>query len=520
MRAVLFSTGHCEEPNALGQHRPLPMLPIVDRPFIQHVVEYLVERGITEFDFVLTHFPEQIETLLGNGERWGSVFRFHLARDPKRPYRSLKTMDLSSAGETILIGHGDRLPEIPLDATPPLEASTAPVLFCRENEVETEPASTPDWTGWAWLPTARVSEIPTDADEEALLAYLSTAVPSSEKRFTVSPALSVQTYTGILETQRAILSNEFPGLLLSGQEAENGIWLSRNVSLHPTAKLNAPVYIGENCQIGSRVELGPCAVIGRDCALDRRCSVGNALVLPGSFVGEGLELRDTIVDKNRLVNARVGAALSIRDDFILGSLSDNTLQKWFSNVLSRCCGIGLLVVTVPLLLLTMLYLKATRRGPLFYRKEIVRLPALSDPPEWETVPLWSFLPDTLPHDAGSVERRRDYRDLFLRFLPGLLSVAKGNVRFVGLTPRSVEEVAALPSDWRALHLKSKAGLITETFVYSGERPTEDECYSAETFYAVSASPRHDAVLLWAYLQRILGLRWNRLTRNPSSSETT
>ena len=55
--------------------RPGALLNLVDRPFLQHVVEYLVGAGLVDIDFVVDQ-PRvaEFEQMLGDGTRWGSRF--------------------------------------------------------------------------------------------------------------------------------------------------------------------------------------------------------------------------------------------------------------------------------------------------------------------------------------------------------------------------------------------------------------------------------------------------------------
>ena len=71
MRAVLFCTGDWPALAPLNDRLPGPLLPLLDRPFLQHVVEYLISRGVKRFDIVLSHLPEKVEEALGDGKRWG-----------------------------------------------------------------------------------------------------------------------------------------------------------------------------------------------------------------------------------------------------------------------------------------------------------------------------------------------------------------------------------------------------------------------------------------------------------------
>jgi len=228
------------------------------------------------------------------------------------------------------------------------------------------------------------------------------------------------------------------------------------------------------------------------------------VVFPGSYVGEALELADVIVDRNRLINVRFGAAVSIADHFILGGLTPKHVTGRLLALLSRATGTLVLAILWPLILLTALFLKAFRKGPVRYRKEAVRIPSSSDPSLWRTFPCWTFLPDREEAAAQGGRLWAGFREIFLRALPSLVHVALGRMRIVGVAPRTREEILGLSDDWRALYLHAKAGIISEAFVHYGAHPNEEDLYSAEAFYSATAGFKHDLDLLWGYGTRLLG----------------
>ncbi len=491
MRAVIIATGHQTESAPFSDRIPSVMLPLVDRPFIQQVIEYLVDRKITEFDLVLSHLPEKIESLLGDGTRWGSVFRYHLARDPARPYSVLRSIAVDDDAHVLMV-HADRLSHLSPENLELASGRVAPSPFCYRAAGDS--GNGLRWTGWACLSGRALTKF-RDDDEQQASRRLIEGARVDDTIIEVGPPLSVVSYDDLLESQQRVLTRQFAGVVLSGKEADESIWISRNVSLDPTARLIAPVFIGENCRIARGIHLGPNAVIGSDCVFDSHCTVSNSLILSGSYIGEALELADVIVDKNRLVNVRVGAAVVVSDAFILGSMRDTQLKRYLSGVFSRLAAALLLLVCWPALLITGLYLKVFRRGAVVYRTEVVRLPAGSERSEWRTVRLWGFTP--AQSDSNGL------RKLFLEFLPALINIAKGELRFVGVAPRTSQQIEALAADWKALYLYSKAGIVTEAFVNYGTSPTEDDLYSAEAFYAAAAGPGHDLKLLRRYCGRIL-----------------
>ena len=91
--------------------------------------------------------------------------------------------------------------------------------------------------------------------------------------------------------------------------SRSGSPIGRNVSLHPAVQIEAPVFIGDNCRIGPGTRLGPNAVIGDNCILESRSLVSHSVVLPGSYIGELLELTHAVVDHNRLASVRLNTEI-------------------------------------------------------------------------------------------------------------------------------------------------------------------------------------------------------------------
>ena len=353
-------------------------------------------------------------------------------------------------------------------------------------------------------------------DENALLAYLLSGSDSHGISIEVPKPLNVRSYEELLSAHMAVLSKNFTGLLLNGKEVEDGVWLSRNVSLHPTAKITPPVYIGKNCKIGRGVNIGPYAVVGNNCVIDSQSIIADSIIFPGSYVGEALELRDVLIDKNRLISIRIGSELTLTEDFILGNLfKKKNVSAWCGKILSRSVASFFLLLTFPIFITIGFYYKFKHKGTLFSKSEVIRLPAAQDKKMWRTFLLFSFCrkktlmtppehnktllgTESMPYPVG-------WRDFFCRFFPAMINIALGDLHFVGLAPKTKNEIEALSHDWRELYLKSKAGIVTEAMVNFGERLTEDELHSAEAIYSVSTGFVYDLKLLAKYCGQILGL---------------
>jgi len=454
-------------------------MPLIDRPFLQHVVESVAESGVADtIDVVLSDFPERVEELLGDGTRWGIKIRYHLARDVSRPYAALSRI---AGDDPILLIHADCLPWAPLREC---AVNSHQLAICHEGT----------WTGWAILDAAVISGIGPEWDRARLTHFL---IDEFQPRVTVYPCpivIGVRSEMEFINSQRAALAKRFPGLMFYGREVDEGIWIGRNVTLHPTAKLIPPVYLGENCRIDEGVLLGPNVVVVRDCVLDSSTTVVDSTILPGSYIGQALELDHVIVDRNRLINVKAGGEVIVHDDFILSGITSTSFRTTLINLLSRTAATVLLLFTWPVILITALCLLLFRKGPVSHPVLALRLPAPEDHWGWKTFSLAGF--------ARPGSNLTAWEHLFLRFLPGLLNVVRGHLHLVGVAPRSAKEVLALPGDWRMLYLRARAGLITEAFALHGSVASSDEIYTCEAYYSVAAGPVHDGRVFLRYLAQL------------------
>lgn len=478
------------------------MIPLVDRPFIQHLVEFIIAQGVTECDFVLSHMPEQIEHLLGDGANWACTFRFHLARDPWQPYSVLRRLDFSEESDPLLLGHADQLPPVYFGEE---RMHEGPVAYCQCDQGSGNGKEALQWTGWAWVSGHFIELIRPDMKENDLAEFVIQNARGRGVVIETGTPLSMRSYQEMLNAHRRVLGKQFLGFQLSGKETKDGVWLSPNVRVHPTARIVPPVYVGEDCRIGSGAKIGPNTTIGKGCVIRGKCLVENTVIFPNSYIGEALELDGVIVEENNLINARLGTHLHIADDFIIGALSHRRLSKQGFRFFSRIAAMVALLFIWPVLIALALALKCGRNGPVCWRKEVVRLPMGPDESQWRTFKLWSFRPEPL-----TPGRNHGLNDFFLCFLPGLINIACGDMDFIGVPPRSREEVRELPSDWKALYIRSRVGIVTELDVHYGASANPDEQYVADGYYAVNGSLRHDLKLLFWYGTRIL--------RKPARSE--
>ena len=298
------------------------------------------------------------------------------------------------------------------------------------------------WSGWAVTTPSLIGKLPPLTPLENFTGSL--------KKEKVSQFLSMGSMQDLIESNQRFLHTDNPSILFptTAKKIEHGVWISKAVTIEPGAKIVPPIFIGENTEIKAGAKIGPHAVIENHCVISEGSEIENSLICKNSFVGENLEIKHCVVDRNCLINTLLGSKIQIKEDFIL---SESTPPSLKFNLFEKLLAVVLLILFLPLYCYQRLACKK--------EEEVVALPASLG----RTFTLTTF-------DAP-----------FPR-LSWLIPIIKGKLHFVGVTPRTPAEVEKLPEEWRRLYLTSKAGLITLTSVHD----ELDEQYAKDAYYAVNA----------------------------------
>ena len=71
MKAVILAAGEGTRMRPLTVSRPKVMLPLANRPMLEHVVQACIQAGIREFVMVTGYREETVKAHFGSGSKWG-----------------------------------------------------------------------------------------------------------------------------------------------------------------------------------------------------------------------------------------------------------------------------------------------------------------------------------------------------------------------------------------------------------------------------------------------------------------
>src|SRR3972149_7920510 len=82
MKAVILAGGEGLRLRPLTCNTPKAMVPLVNRPFLEHVLNYLKRHGIDEAILALSYLPEPIQDYFHDGSDFGIRLTYVIEESP------------------------------------------------------------------------------------------------------------------------------------------------------------------------------------------------------------------------------------------------------------------------------------------------------------------------------------------------------------------------------------------------------------------------------------------------------
>ena len=320
--------------------RPKPMVPLMNKPVMEYIIELLKKHNITDIGVTLQYLPEMIKNTFGDGSDWGVNLKYFIEESPLGTAGSVKNAE-EFLSDTFIVISGDALTDTNLDEA---------IKFHKENEAK------------ATLVLKEVS-VPLE------YGVVVTDEIGSVKRFVEKPSwsevFSNTVNTGIYVIEPSVLSSFkkgevfdfsqdlFPMMLenkeplfgyitndywcdigdiqsyiqshfdildgkvrvdLKEKNVREGVFIGNGVDVHADVIIKGPVLIGDNCKIGRGVKVEPYSVIGEDVTINNNCSIKRSIVWKQSTLGTKSHLSGSIL----CYRANIKSNVAIYEQAVVG----------------------------------------------------------------------------------------------------------------------------------------------------------------------------------------------------------
>ncbi len=340
MKAVIMAGGKGTRLKPLTCHLPKPMVPLLNRPCMEYIIDLLKKHGITEIAVTLQYLPQAVINHFGDGSDFGVKLHYFEEITPLGTAGSVKNAQ-SFLDETFLVISGDGLTDIDLDYVIDFhtqkQAQATLVLTRVEDPLEYGVVMTdtegkisrflekPSW-GEVFSDTVNTGIYvldPTVLDNFALgepFDFSKDLFPLLLNKRAPLYGCTVPGYwsdIGSLAQYRQTqidMMNQLVKVDIQGELAGERIWLGCNVKLDHKAQVTGPVFIGEGSVVEAKVKLGPNSIIGRYNRLESGAEIENSVVWNRTVVGKSTRLRGAVLCND----VRVGQGVCIEQDTVVG----------------------------------------------------------------------------------------------------------------------------------------------------------------------------------------------------------
>ena len=276
------------------------------------------------------------------------------------------------------------------------------------------------------------------------------------------------------------------------------MWVGPGTSIHPGASLTPPVFIGRNVRVQEGARVGPDAVIESGCLVESGAVVASSWMLPDTYVGQELTLTEAIICGNRLVNVSIDVMLKVTNPLLLDGAGSEPEYARTPKPIERVIARVLWWLTLPLAALV------RRRVGLTASPDVVEDRGVAFPNPMADgcraaptalIPSAQMVREGIPGALGIH---------FIRtFHPGLQDIWQNRVRFIGIEPRTVDEIQTLPPYWQRLYARAPVGLINDTLLLGELAADPDLGYAGDALAASGMSRWASFKLLLRYLRKVL-----------------
>ena len=115
MKAVILAGGEGTRLRPLTSNQPKPMMPVANRPMMEHIVRLLAEHGFDDIVVTVAFLANHIRTYFGDGSDFGVRMRYATEDSPLGTAGSVRNA-ADELDETFLVISGDVLTDIDLGA--------------------------------------------------------------------------------------------------------------------------------------------------------------------------------------------------------------------------------------------------------------------------------------------------------------------------------------------------------------------------------------------------------------------
>lgn len=311
-------------------------LPVANRPLLEYWIALCLDLGIRDIVLVLGDGADLVESCLGEGERFGVSLQYVFEHDSGDTKRLLSDACDPKRDDGLLHVLRPCFPHRRANYPAAVEEGS----LVRGSSV---------WQGEDGKLLAFFSDNPS-----VVSAYVEQKkVPARHETQTNWEALPMATLHDYFSVSMQLVNGELSRYPSPGYSQQEGVCFGYNVVTPRSTRMNAPLFVGNECRFSGMCEIGPHTIIGHHCIVDRGTRVLDSILLPNSYVGANLDIENKIVAGAKLADPVRGVITTVPDEWLLTTVQRPLAARDVCRRLmgTLMAGVLTVVLLIPFLLM-------------------------------------------------------------------------------------------------------------------------------------------------------------------------
>lgn len=357
MKAVIMAGGEGTRLRPLTCNLPKPMVPILNKPMMEHIINLLKRHQFKTIANTLWYLPDQITGYFQDGSSFGVEMEYFVEKRPLGTAGSVRNAR-PFLDDTFLVVSGDALTDLDLSAAVDYhkkkQAVATLVLARVANPLDygvvltdaqgriTQFLEKPSWSE-VFSDTVNTGIYILEPEVLDLVAegqkvdFSRDVFPRLLKRGAPLFGYAAQGYwsdIGNLNVYRKAHRDCLEGKVFLDLPVpqKHGVYWEEGVWVHPDAQIEGPVYLGKSSRIGAHAFIGPYCVLGSYNQIASHASLKRSILWSGVQVGSRAQLRGCLCAKNVHIQSEVeiyeGAVLGEKVQAGCLSMISSNIKIW------------------------------------------------------------------------------------------------------------------------------------------------------------------------------------------------
>lgn len=330
MRAMVLAAGVGSRLEPLTTQVPKPMVPVANRPVMQHIYALCRKHGITDVISNLHYQADKIRDYFGDGSKFGMNLEFIHEKELTGDAGGVRTCRKFFGDETFLVLMGDLLTDADLSkiisehkrkkalASIAIKAMDDVTQFgvvvtdengfitgFQEKPKKEEALSNHISTGIYVLEPAVFDHIPATGaygfGRQLFPSLVQQGLPVLGVRIDEHYWSDVGTISQYRAANFAALEGEVK-VQVAGRPHDHGL-VEEGATISTDAHIDGKLYLGRNSFIAAGAKIRGCVLIGDECRIESGAELEDTIVWSGTSIGSDAKLTDCVVGADCAIQA-------------------------------------------------------------------------------------------------------------------------------------------------------------------------------------------------------------------------